>query len=31
MWRYWHDHTVYDPARHNARNRYLKQDAAAAA
>jgi transposase len=31
IWRCWHDHAAYDPARHGALNRYLTQDAAAAA
>jgi transposase len=31
IWRCWQDHTTYDPARHGALNRYLNQDAAAAA
>ena len=31
IWRCWQDHRPYDPARHGALNRYLSQDAAAAA
>jgi transposase len=31
IWRCWQDHQPYDPARHGALNRYLSQDAAAAA
>jgi transposase len=31
IWRCWQDHTAYHPARHGALNRYLNQDAAAAA
>jgi transposase len=31
IWRCWQDHQPYDPARHGALNRYLTQDAAAAA
>jgi transposase len=31
IWRCWQDHQPYDPTRHGALNRYLSQDAAAAA
>jgi transposase len=31
IWRCWQDHTAYQPDRHGALNRYLNQDAAAAA
>jgi transposase len=31
IWRCWQDHEPYDPARHNALNRYLKLDTTAAA